>query len=258
MLSLLCMIATIGCDSTPETTRPPAEATVVDQALRFTLKNFEATDDPACATDPARSCATIQLSYPVAQGGAPGVAERINDSLRVVLLGGLGMYELPEANTMPEISSQADTFLNDFRAYRTEFPDSPMGWSVDADGKVLYEDDELVTLELGVSTFMGGAHPNSYVYIQSFDKQTGEPLPLDRLFAGPAPTEQQFRAAIRTARPEVVGGTESLEDAGFFWGEGFLAPTSYGAVGDSVYFYYNPYEIAAYAVGPTEFRLARK
>ena len=255
ILAFSCFLICIGCDTPPET-EPEVETTMpTEPPLRFTTESFEMADDPACATDEDRVCATVSLRYPFAQGGPEGVADRINDSLLLTMLSPLGMYE-PSSPNM-ELRAAVDTFIREFREFRAEFPDSPAGWSVEAEGEVLYENEELVTVQLNVYSYLGGAHPNTYVYVQSFDKQTGEPLTLDRLYPGKSTLEQEMRAGIRAARPRLVGENQTLEDAGFFWDGGFIAPTSFGVIGDSVYFYYNPYEIAAYAVGHTSFKLAR-
>jgi hypothetical protein len=47
----------------------------------------------------------------------------------------------------------------------------------------------------------------------------------------------------------------SIADAGFFWGDSFGLPQNFALQEDGVYFYYNPYEAAAYALGATEFTI---
>ena len=59
--------------------------------------------------------------------------------------------------------------------------------------------------------------------------------------------EKEFRKAR-----ELTQGTD-LTDAGFFWGEKFKLPFNFELQKEGIYFWYNPFEVAAYALGPTDF-----
>jgi hypothetical protein len=61
--------------------------------------------------------------------------------------------------------------------------------------------------------------------------------------------EQKFREINE------IGPHDNLNEKGFFWDGKFQLPANIGLVPEGVQFFYNSYEIAAYAVGPTEFVL---
>ena len=65
-------------------------------------------------------------------------------------------------------------------------------------------------------------------------------------------------AEVHFREARELGVDESLSDAGFFWGESFALPENYALTEEGLYFYYNPYEIAAYVVGPTSFTISRE
>ena len=70
---------------------------------------------------------------------------------------------------------------------------------------------------------------------------------------------QEFSARAETVFREAYNLEEDINyrDAGFdFLGNKFKLPANYAFLGDSIRLHYNPYEIAAYAMGEFEITVA--
>ena len=89
----------------------------------------------------------------------------------------------------------------------------------------------------------------------TFDPSTGRQLTLAEIVPDTNQVKLIAEEAFRQARELTPG--ESLSEAGFFWGEPFQLPENWALTADGLYFFYNPYEVAAYAMGITEFTIPR-
>jgi hypothetical protein len=102
-------------------------------------------------------------------------------------------------------------------------------------------------------SYLGGAHPNTARTYRSYDLQTGEPITLNAIFSPAALAEVEHLAEVDFRRARGVPPGASLEEEGFWFEEGqFALNDNWAIVDDGLLFYYNPYEVAAYAAGPTE------
>lgn len=191
-------------------------------------------------------CATIEFTWPVASGSEE--ADKINRAIQEELVS-----HLQNENEENDLNSLADSFLDSFIQYRTDFPDSPSsGWYISEQGEVTYQSDSTLSIRFFQSSYLGGAHGNSFVRYLNFDLATGEPLGPDELVldrdALLALTEKKFREF------HDVGDGVSLEaDGRFFLDEGdFFLPNALGFKEGKFQATYVSYEIAPYAMGYTE------
>ena len=101
-------------------------------------------------------------------------------------------------------------------------------------------------------TYEGGAHGNHTINYVNFDKASGQQIALDDVFV--ADYEEPLTRVLLSALQEFYGmeSLDELHDAGFLtWTE--MYPSKNFLLGtDGMHFYYNAYEIAPYAFGPTE------
>ena len=141
-------------------------------------------------------------------------------------------------------------FLEDYKELQGEDLPFSMPWSLETEGKVLFQNDKLVSVQLHQYSYTGGAHPNTYSTVWMFNKSSNEPLEWQDLGVKKDTLEVIAERAFRKTAEIPVG--QSLEDAGFFEGEEFSLPQNYGLVEDGLLLYYNTYEIAPYVFGPTE------
>lgn len=144
-----------------------------------------------------------------------------------------------------------EDFEKNYNDFKKEFPDSPGCWEVELHGDTVMTTSKVMFYQLDHYAFTGGAHPNSFTSYHAFDGKTGEEIEMKSFVADSVAllnlVEKKFRELEKLA-PGV-----DLEDAGYFLANHkFFIPANYVFTPEGVLFFYNPYEIAAYARGPIE------
>ncbi|MEA3451735.1 MAG: DUF4163 domain-containing protein, partial [Bacteroidota bacterium] len=120
------------------------------------------------------------------------------------------------------------------------FP-SAYNWEVDDTVKILYNDDDFLTLEMSGYSYTGGVHGNSYFYYRNYDIHEGNRIKLWNFFDKKYKSEILkliHRKIITNEREKDVFSINQVEITGNF------AITKKG-----VYFLYNNYEIGPYSSG---------
>lgn len=223
------------------------ETTPQEPALTFSLQTVNKYS-PSCATD-SNSCATLELSVPQATGTA--AADPINARITGALVQAIDVGDVHSLG----LNEAIDTYIASYDSFLVEMKENDMefvpSWSFELEGEVLFRDSQYVCISLPYYTYMGGAHPNSFTQLLTFDVSTGEEVDALSLVSDTVALKAKAAEAFRAARK--LPADVDLQDEGFFWGGGFRFPENIGIVDEGLYFVYDPYEIAAYAMGPTEF-----
>lgn len=231
---------------------PVAGAQVPGSGLEVVEREVVRTVD-GCDREATR-CSDIVLRYPeIVAAPTSWAREGLPEVIRS-LLGGSVLGEFGEATQ--GLDAMFEEFAAEERAFREEFPEFEMSWSVERTVSIPFADGRVVSLLLDEYSYLGGAHPNTMQLYRSYDLRTGEPVSLNAIFspAALAELERLAEAAFRRARGVPPGA--SLEEEGF-WFEGgqFSLNDNWAIVDGGLLFYYNSYEVASYAAGPTEVRL---
>lgn len=235
-----------------EARRPPRQEAVPGfSGLSWETRTLERTES-GCEQG---ACGSVSLVYPEFTAAPTREAKRaLNRFVREIVLAP-AVGEKPAAT--PE--ALAEEVLQEAAQFRREVPEAPGGWALDRTMKVVHHSPRVVSLEAAEYVFLGGAHPNSAVTYASFDPVTGRRLTLeDVILPGMEArlreiAEKRFREA-REIPPERDLGEEGFE----FEGGAFALNDNFAVLESGLVFYYNPYEIAAYVMGPTEVKLSRE
>ena len=112
---------------------------------------------------------------------------------------------------------------------------------------ILELDEQLITYRVTVSSYMGGAHPMTAVRPITFDFNSSTILTLDNLLspAGQAEIMPIITSALARQLDVPVSG---LRRAGIFTDQ-LTRPGSPYIYNNTLYFHYNPYDIAPYSTG---------
>ncbi len=217
-------------------------------ALRFeehTLNKKSST----CDTDSTR-CAMVEATYPIAVEGKPEAMQAVNDTImeyiKMTLAFGEGVPKTAE--------EAADSFIQSYETFIKDYPDSPAPWEIQTNGKVTYQSEKYISIEISNYSYAGGAHPNSFVNLLTFDANSGKKLTITDIVSDTAQLKQLAEVKFRAARE--LAPDANLAEEGFFWDGPFMLSANFSATGEGLYFVYNPYEAAAYAAGPTEFTIS--
>jgi len=117
--------------------------------------------------------------------------------------------------------------------------------------KHFFEDERWLTLSFEFVAFEGGAHESRQKQFVTWEKETQTPLSLAALSPEPTPllelAETEFRNTQKL-KPE-----DAFEANGYWFDNGqFRLSEQFALCECGLLLYYNPYEVAAYAVGAIE------
>lgn len=218
-------------------------------AIVYTTKTVERRD-PRCTHGLSDCPAYIRFSYPViVRAPNPETAQAVTRAIDDFLLTGVG-----GPRKFSSIAAEMDEFMRGYAEFRKLSPG--IGYSEDRIVSVLYQANGIVSLNFDLAWFFGTAHPNYARTFANFDVRTGRKIRLaDVLVAGYQPrltqiADKQFREA-KGLKP-----TDSLREAGYeFPNDAFALNDNFSIGAKGITFFYNIYEIASYADGPTELLL---
>ena len=215
--------------------------------LTSTTKTYEFSG-PNCAVD-SNQCLEVKVRYPVFAGTG---ADRLNAAIEDRLLYNIAFFADPEEareeltlqRAVDSINAMHQLSLADVDAFTNR-------WSLDTEGEVAYQSGRVVAVTLNNYSYMGGAHPNAFVDFINFDRKQDDAIiePAD-LYQDTVALQAVIEQKIRTLRK--LPPDADLEEAGYFWDGDFVFPSNFLITEKGLELVYNPYEIAAYAVGFTE------
>lgn len=120
--------------------------------------------------------------------------------------------------------------------------------------------DGIIAYEVAVSTYTGGAHGSHNLLYLNMDAKTGKLLGEDDVFTqefkneGPKLMEKRLMEMYECETKEQL-----MEDCMILMlGDAFVSDNNFALLKDSVMFNFNEYEIAPYAVGNVQLKLAYK
>lgn len=177
----------------------------------------------------------------------------ISDTLMQFVRRSLAIFAMTDEEIPRSLDAIANNFLEEYDLMQEDEPGYEIPWSVETTGELLAENGQVVCMEITNYAYAGGAHPNSYVTLLNFDAISGKKLALKDIVTDTLQLKRLAEEKFREIKGLNPG--DSLSEAGYFWGDAFTLPENIGFKGDSLYFYYNPYEIAAYVEGPTSFSI---
>ena len=232
---MLSLSIAMGCKG------PQSEAT---NALGYELKSIE-FQTPEC--EPERDpCFLATITYPEFNSGDSMAVYLANRIIRNSTLDFIGMGDV-ESTSDPTLEEAVNTLSDSFRRFRTDFPESSVGWEARIKTQEVTKNDSIIVFETSAMTFFGGAHPNKNKRYFNFNRETGSLVPLSEFIAD----MDTFTARAEKAfRLKYLRENQTFEDAGFdFMGGVFTLPGNYAFFQDSIKLHYNHYEIASYASG---------
>lgn len=194
-------------------------------------------------------CAWVRLAYPRfldSQPGEPGLRAAVHE-----LLVSPAMGEDPSDSP----ARLAARFMDEFHASAAEDFASPAPWWLRREIAVVWSGPRALTLRMSESSYVGGAHPNhaDTLLVLSPD---GRRLGLDEILAPGARAELVALGERAFRAHHGLPPDDPLDAHGFWFDDGrFDLNDNWGVIGEGLVFHYNPYEIAAYAVGHTEILL---
>lgn len=214
--------------------------------VSFDMKTFRVESKGGCKADTLQ-CAYFEVSYPEFSGLDTTVVNVLKRKMDAAV--SLGNPE-SQGQSMQQIG---DIFIQDYDEFKSEIPEAFGGWHYKANIVVEVLTDTLLSLSVHDEYYTGGAHGGSGVYFININPKTGDEFTLDNLLM-PDYNEAITRLGNRIFREtRELPDTASLSENYFEFPEDkFELNKNYGFKKEGIVFYYNNYEIAPYAAGPTE------
>ncbi len=183
-------------------------------------------------------------------------ARKINDSLQHLAVSSIAGWldsatvaGSPAART--DLAQAAALFAADYDIVQKDMGKIGGCWELKTIADTVYAGSNALTVKYETFAYTGGAHPNSNLSFYTFDRQSGQMLTLADMVSDTAALKGVVEKAFR--KQQKLPTTTNLEEHGYFLRDGqFFLPNNVGMSREGMIFYYNPYEIAAYALGPIQ------
>jgi len=198
-------------------------------------------------------CASISLVLPQLSGGSnPAAVAAINDSLRLLALSALEVN--PKLSLQAGFDSSMLDLFNNLKEHIKMSPDWPGSYTREVTGKNLWQSSQFVSFETNMYSFTGGAHGGFASILRTYDISSGKSVSLTDVVRDTASLVPMLETGFVAAKKE---GTQELNLSDLLFEEFKRLPvtTNFCLVKEGVRFFYNPYEVAAWAVGSTEITL---
>lgn len=215
----------------------------------YKIKLYSKQDDKCNTNKNSDSCASIEISYPHFSTALGMLSSK---QLNQYIQNNLIVYTAFDDSTAAGVTAFADKFISDYLENTKD--DALSGnWERTKNIRVRYINKAVLSLQDDEDGYTGGAHGFSNTNLLSLNLNTGKPFKLNDILLDGAKKkllsigEQHFRD-IHQLEPN-----SSLEEAGFDFDKNkFTFSKNFAILKKGLLFYYNSYDIASYATGPTK------
>lgn len=123
---------------------------------------------------------------------------------------------------------------------------------IDLCDSLVYNQNSIVSITMLSQEYTGGAHGNDLLTTFNYDLERNEAITPSALFLDPKDSRIVELLLSKLMTEFDVSTPEELEYAGIFNYQVLEITNNFYFTDEGITFYYNPYELAAYAVGPIE------
>jgi hypothetical protein len=216
--------------------------------LKYEFVKYEKQSE-GCDSLREDNCAKIRIEFPqITNLENEAVKDKINNSVE-------SLFSMNEGFTSDSvnINTEMESFIADYEEFISEFPDAFQSWFIERTSEVKLNKGNIFSIDFMEYSYTGGAHANTVVVFKNYNLSDGEEITLDEIIWPDKQAEltkvgeTEFRELKElTAEADLGQAGFWFENNEFFLNDNFLITDS------SLVFYYNNYEITAFAFGPTE------
>jgi len=214
------------------------------------VQNEAPVQPDAGSHENADLCARVKFFWPEIRSDTnPDLALKLNQYIQHALQNSFE-DELSAPATAQGLEAYANGFIEDYKQDGSAFS----SWELERKMEIIFTTERLISFALSEYGYTGGAHPFSGVNYSVVSLQTGAPVLLaDLLNPGfEVPLNVAGEKVFRHVRD--ISDSESLEEQGFsFENNVFALNDNFAVLKEGLRFNFNSYEVAPYAMGPTEF-----
>lgn len=198
-------------------------------------------------------CARIQFKFPEAIYGSNAAIESSNAIIKNQLVTGVSTLNNTDLPTGISLDSVASLLVEQYQVQLEEMGDYAQAWEVQVNANMLFQTPKLTAIEMDFISNVGGVAGLKIKQLMNFDLKSGKLISLEALIANPAQlltlAEEKFREV------HDLSVDKNLNEAGFFWDKDFTLTQNFALTAEGLYFHYNPYEVASFSEGSTNFTI---
>ncbi|MDN5200855.1 DUF3298 domain-containing protein [Fulvivirgaceae bacterium BMA10] len=222
--------------------------TNVPDSVQYTTQLIRKMDN--LCDDSLRECSYVQIKYPEVTGGlSETVRDELNGFIKDQILDMIGA-----GDTVKTLQGAIHVFIADYQDFKSKMPETFQTWIQEIDIRVLKNDTDIFSMAMANDSYLGGAHPNYQLHYVNFNVKTGHKLGLEDIIA----EREQLNtiAEVKFRKLKNIDQDQNLSDADFlFENDKFAVNDNFAITNDKLIFYFNDYEIASYAQGPTSLEI---
>ncbi|NQV02423.1 MAG: DUF3298 and DUF4163 domain-containing protein [Bacteroidia bacterium] len=183
----------------------------------------------------------------------------LSDSLRIRMISSFSGEANRQKDPDKAIQSIQQTFIKNYLSsnetlYETMSEDGSLNWTLLKFMHILYNDNNLLTYYVINYAYTGGAHGLETQDFTVVNTKTGEALSLEDIFLPGFETRLTTLLTKKLKEMTELQASEKLSDNGFFVDD-VIPNSNFFITASGIGFFYNHYEIAPYANGPTDILL---
>ena len=236
---LLSLVVIVSCGKKD----PSAE-----NELKFEIVKYS-KQSAGCDSLLNDSCAKIRIEFPqITDFNSVDIKNKINQSIK-------SLFSRNE-NADPDsvnFDEEMNDFISDYEEFTKEFPESFQSWIIEKTGDVKLNRGNIFSIDYMEYSYTGGAHANSMVEFKNYNLSNGDEITLDEIIKPEKQNDLTKFGEAEFRKVRELSAEADLGQAGFwFENNEFYLNDNFLITDSSLVFYYNDYEITAYAYGPTE------
>jgi len=227
------------------------ERTPTENDLKYKIVKYE-KQSSGCDSLREDNCAKIKIEFPrITEFENESVKNKVNRSIEKLFTSN-GI----DGTTSIDFNSQMELFISDYESFKQEFPDAFQSWLIERASEVKLNKENIFSIDFMEYSYTGGAHPNTFVTFKNYNLTDGEEIILDKIIPAEKQNELTKIAEVEFRKLKELTPEADLGQAGFWFENNKFYLNENFLIGDSsLIFYYNNYEITAYAFGPTELEI---
>lgn len=194
------------------------------------------------------SCVTVKISYPFFLSDKFNIgADSANNYIHKEMFAGIS-----KSKNVTNLNDLANIIIKERNNLIKKFSNYNIPWELIRNVKVIFNQNNILTLKILKFSFLGGAHPNTYNIFYNLNISTGKQISLIELIHPNSLRTITEKAEKIFRKLKHIGPNANLNNFHFwFKNDKFYLPDNFAITKTGLLFYYNPYEIAPYSEGPT-------
>jgi hypothetical protein len=207
------------------------------------------------------NCFNAHMQILTAKPEQGAAAQAIADSIRIFTIKAMSdlMFDSVKTSTISQTLQQLRQEYDKQVAAQANIPKDeifPVRYEIDMNVTMTHQNSKVVSISQGVYTYTGGAHPSTTNALHTFDILTGKTIELKDVVTDEKALIKIIESHLRKERE--IPTNQTLRDAGFLYDDmlELPLPIDYAVTPNGIRFIYNAYDIAAYAMGPTDMEIS--